>query len=72
MLVFDSLVLSDVDLEDTIDIVYGNEVKRKAAVRIKGHDVNKISVRMLRKVCSYLKVSGHKNKSKAETLVLIG
>ena len=65
---FKDVELSDIEVVD----VAVAEVFQKSVKTIKGFDVNHITVQHLRKLCSTLKISGYKNKTKTETLELIG
>ena len=53
-------------------VVDGKQVTRKTLVEIHGHNVKSITIKLLRKVCSILKVSGYKNKSKDNMLAIMG
>ena len=53
-------------------VVNGKQVTRKTFVEIRGHNVKSITIMLLQKVFSILKVSGYKNKSKDNMLAIMG
>ena len=69
---FNGVSLFHLKIEDRNVVVNGKQVTRKTLVEIHGHNVKSIIVKLLRKVCSILKVSGYKNKSKDNMLVIMG
>lgn len=69
---FADVSLSDIEVEDVTTMVDGRSVFRKVAATIKGEPPRRVTAKALRKICAVLKVSGYKNKSKDEMLLLIG